>query len=166
MDDSLKRNIAKIGIFAALSWIGYKIISGIASDKSSKEIVKETVAPITNAAAEVSKITKKFLKGSPEAKAHMAAIRAKIKKKPATDSEVIKANNLTEKEAEKVKVGKIGGDQTATKGEHKGHSTKKGLVQDQNKISKEVHEKHYRKNKVKKNLKSNSKKGVKHGNKK
>ena len=68
MDDSLKRNIAKVGMFAALSWIGYKIISGIASDKSSKEIVKETVAPITNAAAEVSKITKKFLKGSPEAK--------------------------------------------------------------------------------------------------
>ena len=101
MDDSIKRNIAKIGIFAALSWIGYKIISGIASDKSSKEIVKETVAPITNAAAEVSKITKKFLKGSPEAKAHMAAIRAKIKKKPATDSEVIKANNLTGKEAVK-----------------------------------------------------------------
>jgi hypothetical protein len=92
MDDSLKRNIVKIGMFAALSWIGYKIISGIASDKSSKEIVKETVAPITNAAAEVSKITKKFLKGSPEAKAHMAAIRSKIKKKEKVEKPALKKN--------------------------------------------------------------------------
>jgi hypothetical protein len=136
MDDSLKRNIAKIGIFAALSWIGYKIISGIASDKSSKEIVKETVAPITNAAAEVKKITKKFLKGSPEAKEHMAAIRAKIKPK-----------DKVEKKAE---AGKKGGEATAKLGKHKGHTTEKGLAQDQTKTSVEVHEKHYQKSKKKK----------------
>jgi hypothetical protein len=124
-------------MFAALSWIGYKIISGIASDKSSKEIVKETVAPITNAAAEVKKITKKFLKGSPEAKAHMAAIRAKIKPK----------NKKVETKAE---AGEKGGEATADLGKHKGHTSKKGLVQDQTKTSVEAHEKHYRKSKKKK----------------
>jgi hypothetical protein len=107
MDDSLKRNIAKIGMFAALSWIGYKIISGIASDKSSKEIVKETVAPITNAAAEVKKITKKFLKGSPEAKAHMAAIRAKIKPKDKVVKKNVKISSsgkaMSDKEYKKFK---------------------------------------------------------------
>ena len=80
MEESIKRNVAKVALFAGLSWIGYKIISGIASNKSSKEIVKETVAPITNVAEEVKKITKRFLKGSPEAKAHMAKIRASPKK--------------------------------------------------------------------------------------
>ena len=152
MEESIKRNVAKVALFAGLSWIGYKIISGIASNKSSSEIVKETVAPITNAAAEVKKITKKFLKGSPEAKAHMAKIRAMPRKKKVVET--------------KAEAGKKGGEATADLGKHKGHKTKKGLSQDQKLISKEPHEKQYRKSKVeKKNVKINSKEG-KHGNKK
>ena len=108
MDDSLKRNIAKIGIFAALSWIGYKIISGIASDKSSKEIVKETVAPITNAAAEVKKITKKFLKGSPEAKEYMRNLRSMPRKNKSEKSSLkknvkINSKSMSDKEYKKFK---------------------------------------------------------------
>jgi hypothetical protein len=81
MEESTKRNILKVAAYAGVAWITYKIISGIASKKSSSEIIKETVAPITETASEVKKITKKFLKGSPEAKEYMAKIRAMPKKK-------------------------------------------------------------------------------------
>jgi len=102
------------------------------------------------------KLFKEFLKDYPREIENLSDDLKNTFDKPATDSEVIKANNLTGKEAANVKAGKKGGLKTAMLGKHKGHKTKKGLVQDQNKISKEVHEKHYRKNKVKKNLKNNS----------
>jgi cobyric acid synthase len=105
--DDIIRNVAKIAAAVGLTWIGYKIVTGLANNKSSSEIVKETVEPISNAASEVKKITRKFLKGSPEAKEYMRKLRSMPrKKKAATDSEVIKENKLTGKEAEKVKEGK------------------------------------------------------------
>ena len=143
MDDSTKRNIAKVGMFAGLAWIGYKIVSGLTSNKSASTIVKETVAPIEKAASEVKKVTKKFLKGSPEAKAHMAALRAKNKTPRGQGKRSLK---------KKAAAGKKGGEATADLGKHKGHKTKTGLAQDQNKSSQEKHEKHYRKSKAKKGV--------------
>jgi len=140
MEDSLKRNIVKVGLFAGIAWIGYNIVKGFSKNKSPSEIVKETVAPIENAAAEVKKVTKKFLKGSPEAKKFMAEMRAKNHTPRGQGKRALRRKS-------KAAAGKIGGDKTADLGEHKGHSTKKGLAQDQNKSSQEVHEKHYRKNK-------------------
>ena len=161
MEDSLKRNIVKVGLFAGLAWIGYNLVRGFSKNKSPSEIVKETVAPIENAAAEVKKVTKKFLKGSPEAKKFMADLRAKNhtprgqgkrakKKSNSVPAVEMKESNSSEQKSDKVTAGKQGGDQTAKLGEHKGHTSKKGLAQDQTKTSIEVHEKHYRQSKKKK----------------
>ncbi len=81
MAESTNRNIAKIGMFAAMAWVGYKIISGFAKEKAPAKIVKETVAPVEKVVKEVKKKAKRFVKGSPEAKAFMANLRAKKKPK-------------------------------------------------------------------------------------
>jgi hypothetical protein len=151
MDPSVKRNLIKAGIFAGVAWIGYSIIKGISKNQSVETIVKESVAPaiaVTEGASQVVKKAAKFLKGSPEAKEYMKNLRekAKSKKKPATDSEVIKENKLEGKEAEKVKEGLP---EVKKENNHKGHDTKRGLAQDQKLISKEKHEKAYQKKKGK-----------------
>lgn len=74
--DDLKRNIVKILTYAGLAYVGYKIIEGLSKNKSASEIVKDTVKPVETVAQEVKKVTKKFLKGSAEAKAHMAKLRS------------------------------------------------------------------------------------------
>jgi hypothetical protein len=51
------------------------------------------------------------------------------------------------KKMTKAEAGALGGEATAELGKHKGHKSKKGLVQDQNKVSKEEHEKHYQRSK-------------------
>jgi hypothetical protein len=84
MDPSVKRNLIKAGIFAGVAWIGYSIIKGISKNQSVETIVKESVAPaiaVTEGASQVVKKAARFLKGSPEAKAHMASIRGKKKNK-------------------------------------------------------------------------------------
>lgn len=140
MEDRIKANIAKVLMWGALAWATWKVTKGIAEKKSSSEIVKETVAPITNVAAEVKKVTKKFLKGSPEAKEYMRSLREKGKNVKRGEG----------KRAKKKAAGKLGGEATADLGEHKGHETSEGLKQDQSKVSKELHEKHYQKSKKKK----------------
>jgi len=147
--DDVMRNIAKIAAYAGIAWIGYKIVQGLSKNKSASTIVKETVVPITEAATTVKKVTKKFLKGSPEAKEYMRKLRSMPRKKSVPAVEM-KESNSSEQKSDKVTAGKKGGEETASKGSHKGHSTKKGLVQDQSKISVEVHEKHYQKSKKKK----------------
>ena len=129
MEAPIKRNVAKLLMWGAAAWVGYKAISGLANKKSPEKIIKETVEPVEKAAAEVKKVTKKFLKGSPEAKAHMAKLRAKNKTPRGQGKRALK------KKAKKVA------------GKHKGHKTKRGLAQDQKKVSKEEHEKAYQKNK-------------------
>jgi len=79
MEASIKRNIAKILMWGTAAWVGYKAVSGLANKKSPEKIIKETVAPVEKAAAEVKKVTKRLLKGSPEAKAYMANLRSKNK---------------------------------------------------------------------------------------
>ena len=76
MDQNIKRNIVKVLLFAGVGWISYKLIKGFAAGKSSTQIVKETFKPVETAVAETKKVFKKFLKGSPEAKAHMAKMRS------------------------------------------------------------------------------------------
>jgi hypothetical protein len=97
MDETIKRNIAKVAMWGALAWASWRIFKGIEKKETASEIVKETVAPITNAANEFKKITKKFLKGSPEAKAHMAAIRAKIKPKDKVEKKNVKISSKKSK---------------------------------------------------------------------
>lgn len=126
--DDISRNVAKILAALGLTWVGYKIVTGLSKNQSSSEIVKETVEPISNVAESVKKTTKRFLKGSPEAKEYMRKLRSMPRKSKAA-------------------AGKLGGEATARKGKHKGHKTKKGLAQDQKLKSKESHEKHYRRTK-------------------
>ena len=195
MEAPIKRNVAKLLMWGAAAWVGYKAVSGLANKDSPEKIIKETVKPIEKAAVEVKKVTKRLLKGSPEAKAHMANLRSKnktprgqgkraLKKKAKKDmygntiptnkkdrdaqyKQIVKQQREEEETrskksielslkkddrgliVEKKKAGKKGGDKTASKGKHKGHNSKKGLKQDQAKISKEVHEKHYQKVKKK-----------------
>jgi len=144
--DDLMRNIAKIAAAVGLTWIGYKIVTGLSKNQSATQIVQETVKPIEKAAAEVKSISKKLLKGSPEAKERMSRLRSMQKKKSVPAVEM-KESNSSEQKSDKVTAGKKGGNATAKLGKHKGHSTKAGLVQDQKKGSKEKHEKHYRQTK-------------------
>jgi hypothetical protein len=128
MESNQKRVLSKLLLYVGVGYLAYKIANGFSNKKSPEKIIKETVAPVTKAISEVKKIAQKFVKGSPEAKAHMASIRAKI--------------------SDKAKAGKLGGEATARLGEHKGHSTKKGLIQDTKYISSQEHEKHYKKTKI------------------
>jgi hypothetical protein len=236
--DDVMRNLAKIATGAGLVWIGYKIVQGLSKNQSPTQIVQETVKPIEKVAAEVKSISKKLLKGSPEAKERMKKLRDMNKtprgqgkrslkkklrktiedpkfwdnvktrdkaitaendkkldamiKKDVLDSPKLKyqydwviargcseekalhavsqswsfdkvkeyclnvpavemkESNSSEQKSDKVTAGRKGGKATAQKGKYKGHSSKKGLVQDQNKTSSEKHEKHYRKSKNKK----------------
>jgi len=143
MEAPIKRNVAKLLMWGAAAWVGYKAVSGLANNKSPEKIIKETVKPIEKAAVEVKKVTKRLLKGSPEAKAHMANLRSKNKTPRGQGKRALKKKS-------KAEAGSKGGEKTASKGKHKGHNSKKGLKQDQAKISKEVHEKHYQKVKKKK----------------
>jgi len=81
MEAPIKRNVAKLLMWGAAAWVGYKAISGLANKKSPEKIIKETVEPVEKVVKEVKKVTKRLLKGSPEAKAHMAKIRSKRKVK-------------------------------------------------------------------------------------
>jgi len=141
MEDTLKRNIVKVGFFSALAWVAYKVVKGVSKNESPEKVIKEVVAPVDKVATEVKKVTKRFLKGSPEAKAYMAKIRSMPRK--------VKAITGKKKNNSKAEAGKKGGNATADLGKHKGHSTKRGLSQDQKKTSKEKHEKNYRKSKGK-----------------
>ena len=109
MEDSDKRNLAKLIAISAVAWVSYKIIKGLNKEEPIEKIVKEIVTePVAAVVAVPETIIKKaahLIKGSPEAKAYMANLR------------------------------------------HKGHSTKKGLSQDQKLLSDEPHEKFYRKQK-------------------
>ena len=75
MEAPIKRNVAKLLMWGAAAWVGYKGISGLVNKKSPEKIIKETVEPVEKAATEVKKVTKRLLKGSPEAKAYMANLR-------------------------------------------------------------------------------------------
>ena len=79
MNTSIKRNIAKVAIMGALAWASFRIIKGISKKESASVIIEKTVAPIEDTVKEVKKISKKFIKGSPEAKEYMAKLREKGK---------------------------------------------------------------------------------------
>ena len=140
MEAPIKRNVAKLLMWGATAWVGYKAISGLANKDSPEKIIKETVEPVEKAAAEVKKVTKRLLKGSPEAKAHMANLRSKNKTPRGQGKRALKKKS-------KAEAGKKGGEATADLGKHKGHATKRGLAQDQKKTSSEDWEKNYRKTK-------------------
>lgn len=162
--DDIMRNVAKVATYAGLAWIAYKIVKGLSKNQTATEIVKETVQPIEKAASEIKSISKKLLKGSPEAKERMKKLRemnktprgqgVRAKRRAAKVSvpavEMKESNSLQEQKSDKVTAGEKGGEATAAKGQHKGHKTKSGLGQDQSKTSSEKHEKHYRKSKKKK----------------
>lgn len=113
------KKILLIAALAAGAYAAWEMLKG----KSPQAAVKNTIEKAVDAPAEAVKTAKKavkrLVKGSPEAKAHMAKLR--------------------EKAAAARKTKKSGG--------HKGHKTKKGLAQDQKLKSDEKHEKAYRKSK-------------------
>jgi len=100
---------------------------------------------------------KRFVKGSPEAKEYMKKLSG-MRKKKEFKKEKTEHPELSDKTVEHIvadhqkkkkhhKKGSAGGRATARLGKHKGHSTKKGLAQDQKLDSQEKHEKEYRKKK-------------------
>lgn len=101
---------AAIGV---LAYAAYKVLKGKKPVAAAVEATKEAVELPVKAVKKAAKL----IKGSPEAKAHMAALRAKAKAKRAAG------------------------------GSHKGHATKRGLAQDQKLRSSEPHEKAYQKKK-------------------
>lgn len=160
--DDIMRNVAKVATYAGLAWVAYKIIQGLSKNQSATQIVSETVKPIEKAASEIKSISRKLLKGSPEAKERMRKLRemnktprgqgkrALRKKSISVPAVEMKESNSSEQKSDKVTAGEKGGEATAAKGRHKGHKSKQGLSQDQSKTSSEKHEKHYRKSKKKK----------------
>ena len=160
----MKEEQKKILVFAGALLGAYALYKLLVDKKSPTKAVSESVEVVTDTAKKVVKKAAYLIKGSPEAKEHMkklASMRGKNKKKTKaiTDEQIIKKHNLKGKAAEAVRSGKVikkkkkkirgeaGGKATATKGPHKGHKTKKGLSQDQKRISKEKHEKQYQKKK-------------------
>lgn len=111
--------------------VGYAVLGGIAAgayylitrENPSKAVTKQAKA-VAKAVEGVVRTTKTglkhFVKGSPEAKAHMAKLRAMAKGKPRKKKSTA----------------------------HKGHATKRGLAQDQKLDSQEPHEKAYQKRKA------------------
>jgi hypothetical protein len=108
MDENLKRNVVKAAMIASIAWFVYKLVKGIEEHKSLPQTAKEAVTePVKAAVAVPEKIVeiaekiaeiagdvvlniaekksepvknpRYFQKGSPEAKEHMAKMRAKIK---------------------------------------------------------------------------------------
>jgi len=125
----------KIGAAAFIGYGLYKLfkheevtVSAVVTDAG-----KVVTAPV-KAAEVVVKKAGRFIKGSPEAKAHMASMMAK--RKPDCYKRA-----------------------AATRKAHKGHETKKGLSQDQKLKSQESHEKAYRK--IKENDESKAKRLIK-----
>ena len=108
MDDSVKRNIAKAAIYAGIAWVTYKVVTGLASNDSPSKVIKETVAPILTPVetvkdvvapvvavpVAVSKKFIRFIKGSPEAKAHMAKLRSMHKKKDSKSMQPAKVEKV------------------------------------------------------------------------
>ncbi len=130
-----KKLAVGLGILIGLGAIYYSA----RKKKPLPEAVKQTVtAPVQTTqsmakaamqtASTVASTPLKFLKGSKEAKEHMAKLREMSKAALAARSK--------------------GGKATAAKGPHKGHKTKRGLRQDQQRTSKQPFEKSYRKKKA------------------
>lgn len=158
MNQNTKNWLVAAGLIA-----GGVILWKISSGKKVSTAVKET---ITEPVEIIKSVSKKLVKGSPEAKERMAKLRSmprkhktEIKKESAEHPELPKetveqiVEDHEKKKVEipiilkKSKAGKKGGNETAKLGKHKGHKSKRGLAQDQKESSNEVHEKHYRKSK-------------------
>lgn len=156
MDDSQKKFFQILGV-AAGAYVAYRILKGDTVEKAITAPIKTIIDAGEETGKQIKKTVKKLVKGSPEAKAHMDKLRSvrkskkskseKKKNKAVTDTEIIKKYSLKGKAKEDVLNGVVVEDK---KEDHKGHKTKKGLSQDQKLVSKEKHEKNYRKTKSKK----------------
>lgn len=134
MDDRTAKFLKVAGAIAA-AVIAYKVVFRKQKVTSAtKQVITEPVKAVESVLKTTKTGLKHFVKGSQEAKDHMAKLRAKAKGKP-------------RKRKTKAQAGKIGGEVTARKGKHKGHTSTQGLSQDQSKVSTEVHEEHYQKTK-------------------
>lgn len=127
MKDSDKSKLVNFFVGATFAYAAYRLLVNSGKKRDAVEAVKATAqdvidvpATVIKAATEGVKKAAKFVKGSPEAKAHMAALRAKVKSS---------------------------GRPKKSTG-HKGHATKRGLAQDQKMKSDEKHEKSYQKKKI------------------
>jgi len=111
-----KQQINKIAVMTGLALGGYFLYRLSKGDKVSKAVERSIEQPL-KVVEDVTKKTKSYLvKGSKEAKEHMAKLRAKRtgkkktskkKKVPATDGEIIKKHKLKGKKAEAVKSGDV-----------------------------------------------------------
>lgn len=131
MDERTAR-ILKIAGAIAAGIVAYKVIfQKTRVSTATKQVLTEPVKSVESVLKTTKTGLKHFVKGSQEAKDHMASLRARAKGKP------------RKKKNTKAQAGRKGGEQTAKLGAHKGHTSKKGLAQDQTKLSNEVHEEHY-----------------------
>jgi len=157
-----KENFRKVAVLVGLSVGAYAIYRMLSKKEPiTKSISKAIENPVFKAAQNVLK------KGSAEEKSAMSILRSKRKNKggrkkgskkkkrsaAVTDEKIIKKHKLKGKAAEAVRSGdpnyKADGRSKKKKiispTSHKGHKTKRGLAQDQKRISKEVWEQRYRK---------------------
>ena len=140
MEDSDKRNLAKIIAIGAVAWVSYKIIKGLNEDKPVEKIVKEIVTePVAAVVDSVEKAAESIID---TAKDVTTPIIDTIKPE---ESPPVPNRDSTELLKDKPK--------------HKGHKTKKGLSQDQKLVSEEKHEIAYQKKKKKKKRKKYIKSG-------
>ena len=133
MNENLKKLLWSFGL-------GLVVVSLIKGEKPIKKTIKTIEKPIKKTIKTIEKPIKKILVTDSKAK-HKVGDTVRIDNKSSDFHN--KKRTFTDKDI-KAEAGRKGGIATSKLGAHKGHNTTKGLRQDQNLKSKEVHEKHYR----------------------
>lgn len=153
MEAEIKRNITKIMAFAGIAWFSYNVFRYANSKRPIEKAIEKTVEPVKDAGEAVIDVAAKvvevpveivkkaahLIKGSPEAKEYFRKLREKKKEKHNNPIDIVDNPKYAYRPP------KTG--ETLEDKKHKGHSTKKGLSQDQKLLSDEPHEKSYRKQK-------------------
>jgi high-affinity Fe2+/Pb2+ permease len=104
MNNDQKRVLGKVLLYGAIAYGAYKIVKGIKENKTPEAIVEDIIKTPVVAAEKVVKKAVRFVKGSPEAIAHMANLRKmqkhNKKEQPKKDKE---HKAMTDKEHKKFK---------------------------------------------------------------
>jgi len=140
MEDSDKRNLAKLIAIGAVAWVSYKVVKGLNEDRPIEKIVKEIVTePVAAVVDTVEKVSETIIETAKDVTTPIIdTTKPSVKNKPA---HLIKGSQEAKDYFAKLRAKK--------KENHKGHETKRGLAQDQKLISEEKHEVAYQKKKRK-----------------
>jgi len=138
MEDSDKRNLAKLIAIGAVAYVSYKLVKGLNEDRPIEKIVKEIVTePVAAVVDTVEKAAESIIDTAKDVTTPIIDTTP-VKNKPA---HLIKGSQEAKDYFAKLRAKK--------KDKHKGHETTRGLAQDQKLISEEKHEVAYQKKKRK-----------------